>query len=70
MTDSVLADDILYGVEKIADFLGCSRRRVYYMIGRGQIPTFKFGNIHCARPSTLLRHIESMEAAGTAEPVS
>ena len=64
-----LGDDLLIGAEKIAEYVFGDpkyRRRVYHMANQGQLPTFKFGAILCARRSTLRRHVEQREQAATA----
>lgn len=52
-----LADDILYGAQAIADFLGCSTRRVYAMREAGH-PLIKRepGVGITARKSELVAH--------------
>ena len=61
-----LADDRLSGAQEIAEFLGESLRRTFYLLEKSQIPAFKLGGRWCARKSTLLAHIEKLEAEATA----
>ena len=66
-----LATDLLCGAEAIAECVFGSTdpatvRRVYDWGSAGKLPTFKIGKNLCARRSTLLRHIEKLEAEGTA----
>jgi hypothetical protein len=61
-----LADDLLRGAEDIAEFLFGSkgeRRRVYWLIERGQLPVFKLGETWFARKSSLISAIEAREQA-------
>ncbi len=58
-----LADDILEGADKIAEFMGWNRRRVFYAADQKLIPTFKIGNHVCAKKSTLRKHFEDLEKA-------
>jgi hypothetical protein len=61
-----LGDDLLIGAEKIAEYVfgdAKYRRRVYHMSNQGQLPTFKFGSILCARRSTLHKHVARCEQA-------
>lgn len=58
----VIADDVLWGARAIAEFLGCSRERVYYLTTLGRLPWFKVGTgIICARKSKLIAFIEEQE---------
>jgi hypothetical protein len=64
--DLSLADDLLRGAEKIAEFIyGSSdepnRRRVYHAADKHGLPTFKLGGVICARKSTILKWIEARE---------
>lgn len=58
----VLADDMLYGADAIADYLGMRRRRVYHAVEQGHIPVLRIGQLICARKSRLLKWIGEMEA--------
>lgn len=51
-----LKDDLLRGVAEIADHIGESDRRGYYLCERGHIPAFKVGNMWHSRKSALDRH--------------
>lgn len=57
------ASDLLHGVSAIAGHLSMSRKQVYHLHDRGQIPTFKIGRTVCARRSTLAKHFAAQEAA-------
>jgi len=57
----MLADDMLYGVEKIAEFLGMPARKVFYLAANAQMPVFKIGEGWTARRSTLVGWIEALE---------
>ena len=57
-----LKDDTLKGARAIAEFLGEDERRVFYMLERRQLPAFKWGGRWNARKSTLIKHIEKLEA--------
>jgi hypothetical protein len=59
-----LADDLLRGAEDIAEFLFGTkkeRRRVYWLIERGQLPVFKLGETWFARKSSIISAIEARE---------
>jgi hypothetical protein len=58
-----LASDLLDGMSAIAKFYGCTERRGYYLAENKLIPAFKVGDKWCARKSTLVRHIGSLEAS-------
>lgn len=48
-----LADDLLNGVNEIAEFLGQKPRRVLYLVEQEQIPFFRLGKRIHARKSEL-----------------
>ena len=63
-----LADDLLRGADAIAIFVfgdSKARRKVYYYAGEAKVrmPTFRMGNVICARKSKLLDWIEQQETA-------
>jgi hypothetical protein len=63
-----LAADLLHGAEAIAIFVFGDirhRRKVYYYASDAKLrlPTFRIGNVICARKSKLLEWIEMQEAA-------
>jgi excisionase family DNA binding protein len=55
--------DLLYGVPAIAEFMSLSDRQIYYLIERGNLPSFKIGGRVCARRSTLATWLAEQEAA-------
>jgi excisionase family DNA binding protein len=61
--DNHLAADILRGAEEIANYLGFPRRSIYHAASRGNIPTFRIGDLVCARKSTLAAWISEQERA-------
>ena len=63
-----LADDLLRGADAIAVFVfgdAKERRKVYYYASEAKVrmPTFRMGNVICARKSKLIGWIEQQEAA-------
>ena len=63
-----LAEDLLRGADAIAVFVfgdAKERRKVYYYASEAKVrmPTFRMGNVICARKSRLLDWIEQQEAA-------
>lgn len=54
--------DLLHGVAAIAVHLSMTRKQVYHLHDRGQLPTFKVGRTVCARRSTLASHFAALEA--------
>ncbi|MBF0562324.1 MAG: DNA-binding protein [Alphaproteobacteria bacterium] len=65
---SPVAKDMLNGASAIAQFLGWTRRRLYYEAGSDRIritrlPVFRIGATLSARKSSLLRWIADQEAA-------
>jgi hypothetical protein len=54
--------DLLQGADAIAKFLGCSRRRVYHLGGKGGWPIFNDGSGKImARKSALIAFIADRE---------
>jgi hypothetical protein len=51
-----LADDLLRGCVRIAEFLGESERRTFYLLQTGQIPAGKVGAVWIASKSALRSH--------------
>ncbi len=63
-----LAEDLLRGADAIAVFVfgdASARRKVYYYAGEAKVrmPTFRMGNVICARKSKLMNWIEQQERA-------
>lgn len=56
-----LNGDVLFGAQSIADFLGRSRRSIYYLCALDRIPYFKVSSVICARKSTLVTWIKNQE---------
>lgn len=71
----ILADDMLRGASAIAEYMfgtPSERRRVYRLASEvapeHRIPTFRLGEVLCARRSTLTRWIEQQEAPDASSP--
>jgi excisionase family DNA binding protein len=58
-----IAGDILRGADAIAGFLGFPRRSIYHAVAKGHLPSFRIGDIVCARRSTLTAWIAEQERA-------
>ncbi len=56
-----LKDDILRGVNAIAEFRDEKTRRTYHLLETGQIPGFKEGGQWVTRRSSQLAHIGRRE---------
>ena len=71
MTDarSVSDNDLLTGIEAIAQHLGWSVRATKHRHEKNELPTFSLGNGRTvyARRSTLARHFAEQEAAQLSE---
>ena len=59
-------NDLLQGAKAIADFIGLTQRQVFHLAEIGELPVFKIGGRLTARKSTLLAHIEALEAQALA----
>jgi hypothetical protein len=60
--DGPLADDLLRGVKPIAEFLGKSERRTFYLCERGYIPAGKIGAAWVASKRALRAHFKRITA--------
>ena len=73
MADNPLSSgaEILVGADAISAFLfgQPNRRRVYHLISRGLIPTFKLGEHVVARKASLVEHLARLEAVANGEAV-
>jgi hypothetical protein len=58
--------DLLYGVPRIAEFLGLTPAAVYHLAAQKRIPTFKIGKVVCARRGRLIAVLDALEAKGEA----
>lgn len=65
--ESELASDMLYGIAEISSYLGMESRSTNHLAATNRLPVFKIGAMFCARKSTLLKHIETLEAAASAQ---
>ncbi|MDB5596243.1 MAG: hypothetical protein JWM36_3204 [Hyphomicrobiales bacterium] len=54
--------DLLSGYEEIGAYLGWTTRQAKHRAATGGLPTFKIGNIVCARRSSLDAWIAEREA--------
>jgi hypothetical protein len=64
-----LADDMLRGADKIAEFLfgdPKERRKIYHLAETSRLPVFRLGAVLCARRSTLTAWIEEQERRAVA----
>jgi hypothetical protein len=55
-----LAEDLLRGVDAIAEYIGDSTRRTYYKLERGYLPAGKEGATWIASKSALRTHFEKI----------
>ena len=60
-----LADDLLRGVKPIAEFIGESERRTFYLCERGYIPAGKCGWQWIASKRALRAHYNRITGAGS-----
>jgi hypothetical protein len=57
-TRSRIGDDLLHGAQAIADELGISVRRAFYLLERSQIPAMKVGGTWTASRCRLRQHFD------------
>jgi hypothetical protein len=58
--ETALGDDVLYGANAIADFLGIPRRKAFYLLEQRRIPSGKLGREHVASRSALRAHFAKL----------
>jgi excisionase family DNA binding protein len=59
--DKSLAEDLLWGAQAIADYLGVSTARVYYLIRTKRLPSAKLGHkTVIASKRQLVRYFEKI----------
>jgi hypothetical protein len=63
LTSNSLADDLLRGVKSIAEFIGESERKTFYLCERGYIPHGKLGTHLVASKTALRRHFAQITGA-------
>ena len=61
----VVSGDLLYGTRAIAEFLGMTMKQCEHRIQEGRIPTFRIGQTHCSRRSTMARWLDAQEAGAS-----
>lgn len=66
MEDHLLSDDLIFGAEAIAEFLGLERRQIYHAAAMDHLPIFRIGSTLCCRKSTLSRWISDREEKSAA----
>ncbi len=60
---ATIAEDMLAGIQEIAEFLGIPERRTYRLATSGQLPgVFQLGRLWYGRRSTLLQEIKRLES--------
>ncbi|MDV3253689.1 DNA-binding protein [Devosia sp. BK] len=61
-TDDI-SEDLLFGADAIAEFLGTDRRQVYHFHQMQYLPIFRIGSTLCCRRSTIANWILERERA-------
>lgn len=61
--DAPLKDDTLYGAKEIANFLGCTQRKVFYYKEKKLVPLGCIGSQIIGSKSALRRHFASQMIA-------
>ena len=54
----ILADDLIRGAGNIAKHTGHNSRQIYNLHETAKIPTFKIGNVICARKSEMISGVK------------
>jgi hypothetical protein len=61
--DAPLRDDTLYGAKEIANFLGCTQRKVFYYKEKKLVPLGCIGSQIIGSKSALRRHFRAQMTA-------
>jgi hypothetical protein len=61
-----ISQDLIFGADAIADFLGIERRQVYHAHQMEHLPIFRIGSTLCCRKSTIANWITEREQASPA----
>lgn len=64
VADAVLADDLLRGVKAIAEYIGETPRKTYYLLENQRIPAGKIGSTWIASKTRLRAHFERITGGG------
>lgn len=64
--DEFFLEDLLFGADAIAGFLGMTRRQVYHSASMEHLPIFRIGSSLCCRKSTLIEWIVEREQSTAA----
>jgi hypothetical protein len=59
-------DDLLRGIEEIADEIGLTPRQTHYALTKGRIPAARDGNSWVASKETLRDHYKKLTAKSAA----
>lgn len=54
--------DLLFGIAAIARFMGLSKGQARGLVARRAIPCFELDGVACARRSSIVRHLQALEA--------
>jgi hypothetical protein len=65
MTDK-LADDLLLGAKKIADWMGATERQIYYWAALKRFGLFHVGDKIAGRKSTIAAEVAKLESGEAA----
>jgi excisionase family DNA binding protein len=59
-----LADDLLFGAQAIADYLGITQGQAYHWLAQGYIPFTKTGDLYIGSKARLRRHFAGDASTG------
>ena len=65
-TTTTLSSDILWGAEKIAEFLGINKRQALWKLENGLIPAGKNGRVWVASKRKLTQHFSNVTSGAAA----
>jgi len=55
--DTELRNDLLWGADAIAQYIGRNKRQTYYLLEKGQVPARKVGDLWLGSKTTLDTHL-------------
>jgi hypothetical protein len=70
MASEIIADDLLVGAAAITNHTGEMRRRINYLLEKGDLPAFKMRGRWYMRKSSYKAHLEKLEEAAMRKPAT
>ena len=63
---TIPVEDVVWGAESIAEVIGTTRRKAFYLLEKGYLPATKIGERWCASRAALKNRVASADHKTTA----